>query len=384
MDWNRLNLSVAAVAWLLMMAPVASAADLPKATQKMLKDLGLVGDPLVADLNEEARAPDALVAAARKEGGFDYSSSFSPAIFSKMSAPFRERYPFIKIKYSSGDQFARNIKPLIAYKEGRILYDIVDGLGVNLSDYIEAKAIQKTDDIPNAKNVPAEIKDPEGYWLAPRVQYWCMTYNTDKVKKSELPKTWDDLLTTKSLHNGRIGMVNRPNNHMIMLWGAKGPEWSKNYMDKLFNVVKPQFRKEGSDAIIGLTAVGEVDVSFPTSNYRTFEYAQKGAPVAWHCPTPVPLSFSALVLMNKSPHVNAAKLYINWYLSKEGQLSQFYADKSPPVHPELQDERFLVYANEVKGKPTAVRYPKLLETQMSTVSELWSKHWKAAMANGRH
>jgi ABC-type Fe3+ transport system substrate-binding protein len=154
-------------------------------------------------------------------------------------------------------------------------------------------------------------------------------------------------------------------------------------MDKLFKVVKPQFRKEGADAINGLNAAGEVDVSFPTSNYRTYEYAQKGGPVAWHCPAPVPLSFSALVLMNKSTHSNAARLYINWYLSKEGQLSQFYADKSPPVHKELQDERFLVYADEVRGKPTAVRYPDLLEKDMAKVSDLWSKHWNAALSAGR-
>src|SRR5262249_7501361 len=141
------------------------------------KELKIEGDPIVADLDAEAtNAPKEMVEAARKEGTFDYSSSFSPQLFNLMTAPFRERYPFIKIRYSSGDQFARNIKPLMSFREGRVLYDIVDGLGVNLSEYIDAKAIQKTDDLPNTKNIPDDIKDPQGYWLAPRVQYWCMTY----------------------------------------------------------------------------------------------------------------------------------------------------------------------------------------------------------------
>ncbi|HEY4136536.1 MAG TPA: extracellular solute-binding protein [Alphaproteobacteria bacterium] len=383
MNWNRMGLQMAVLSCAAFAATAGYAADLPKSTQKMLADLKLTGDPVVADIDEEVHSGDALVAAANKEGGFDYSSSFSVEIFNKMTAPFRERYPGVKIRYSSGDQFARNVKPIIAYKEGRILYDIVDGLGVNLSDYIDAGAIQKTNDIPTTKYVPDDIKDPQGYWLAPRVQYWCMTYNTNNVKKADLPKSWEDMLSAKAFYNGRIGMVNRPNNHMIMLWGAMGPEWSANYMEKLFTVVKPQFRKEGSDAIVGLTAVGEMDISFPTSNYRTFEYDEKGAPVAWHCPTPVPLSFSALVLMNKSPNTNAAKLYINWYLSKEGQISQYYADKSPPVHTELQDPRFLVYAEEVKGKPTAVRTPELLEKDMSKVSDLWSAQWDKAMSAGK-
>src|SRR5271168_5328287 len=90
-------------------APAARADDLPKSTQKMLKDLRLVGDPLVADLDREVQSiSPSIVEAAKKEGGINYSGSIAPKDFDKMTAPFRERYPFIKIKYSSGDQNARN------------------------------------------------------------------------------------------------------------------------------------------------------------------------------------------------------------------------------------------------------------------------------------
>ena len=360
------------------------AADLPKSTQKMLEDLKLIGDPIVADLDAEANSmPASVVEAAKKEGVVDYSGSIDPKDFDKMTAPFRERYPFIKIKYSSGDQNTRNIKPLVAYKTGRVLVDIVDGLGVNLSDYTSIGAVQKLSDIPNVQNIPAEIRDPNGFWVGPRLQYWCMTYNTNNMKVSELPKTWDDLLTSPAMRGGRLGIINRPNNFMIMLWGAKGPAWSENFMDKLFNDVFPQFRKEASDTAVDLVGAGEMDISFPTAGYRTFAAHAKGSPVAWHCPEPVPLSFSALVLMNKSPHANAAKLYINWYLSKEGQISQYYGDKSPPTHKALQDDRFVVYSDQIVGKPTAVRYPKLLEEDMSKVAALWDDKWQKASSRRR-
>ena len=360
------------------------AADLPKSTQKMLEDLKLIGDPIVADLDAEANSmPASVVEAAKKEGVVDYSGSIDPKDFDKMTAPFRERYPFIKIKYSSGDQNTRNIKPLVAYKTGRVLVDIVDGLGVNLSDYTSIGAVQKLSDIPNVQNIPAEIRDPNGFWVGPRLQYWCMTYNTNNMKVSELPKTWDDLLTSPAMRGGRLGIINRPNNFMIMLWGAKGPAWSENFMDKLFNDVFPQFRKEASDTAVDLVGAGEMDITFPTAGYRTFAAHAKGSPVAWHCPEPVPLSFSALVLMNKSPHANAAKLYINWYLSKEGQISQYYGDKSPPTHKALQDDRFVVYSDQIVGKPTAVRYPKLLEEDMSKVAALWDDKWQKASSRRR-
>jgi len=385
MNWARIFIvSIALTAAFALRPAAPRAAELPKSTQKMLQDLKLTGDPIVADLDAEANSmPASVIEAAKKEGVVEYSGSIDTKDFDKMTAPFRERYPFIKIKYSSGDQNTRNIKPLVAYKTGRVLVDIVDGLGVNLSDYTAADAVQKLADLPNVQNIPVEIRDPNGYWVGPRLQYWCMTYDTNNVKPSELPKTWDDMLTAKVLRDGRLGIVNRPNNFMIMLWGAKGPAWSENFMDKLFNEVQPQFRKEASDAAVALVGAGEMDVAFPTAGYRTFQEQQKGAPVAWHCAEPLPLSFSALVLINKSPHTNAAKLYINWYLSKEGQISQFYADKSPPTHKGLQDPRFLVYSDQIIGRPVAVRYPKLLAEDMSKVAEIWNDKWQKASSRRR-
>jgi iron(III) transport system substrate-binding protein len=381
---TKLACSVLAFALGMTAAVHAGAADLPKATQKMLQDLGLAGDKLVADLEAEAEsAPAVLVESASKEGAVEITGSIEPSDFRKMSAPFTERYPKIKLKYYSADQNMRNIKPLISFKEGRVTTDIVEGLGVNLSDYIKAGALTKISDLPNVQNIPKEIQDPDGYWVAPRLRYWCMVYNTNKLQESDLPKTWDDLLTNKKLRDGKLGLVNRPNNYMIMLWGAKGADWSKTFMDKLFNDVKPQFRKEGSDNIIGLVAAGEMDAAFPAADRRTFQYQEKGAPVSWHCPEPVPLSFSAMVVLAKNPHPNASKLYVNWFLSKEGQIAQFYADSSPPIHKELRDPRFLVYPKEILGKQVAPRYPKLLEEDMPKVAEIWDGHWQKSSATSR-
>jgi ABC-type Fe3+ transport system substrate-binding protein len=287
------------------------------------------------------------------------------------------------VKYFSGDQNSRNIKPLVAYRNGTILVDIIEGLGVNLADYKAIGALQKIDDLPNVGNIPPDIHDPEGFWVAPRLRYWCMAYNTNTFKEEDLPKTWDDLLTNTKLYNGHLGIVNRPNDFMIMLWGTMGPEWSKNFMDKLFNVVKPQFRKEGSDSATGLVAAGEMDISLPLASYRTYQFFKKGAPVSWHCPEPVPLSFSAMVVVNKSPHTNAAKLYVNWFLSKEAQLAQYYSDGSPPIHKDMQDPRFLLYADQIIGKKMAPRYPRLLENDMPEVAKIWDAHWQKASGTSR-
>jgi ABC-type Fe3+ transport system substrate-binding protein len=90
-----------------------------------------------------------------------------------------------------------------------------------------------------------------------------------------------------------------------------------------------------------------------------------------------------MVVVNKSPHTNAAKLYVNWFLSKEAQLAQYYADGSPPIHKDMQDPRFLLYADQIVGKQMAPRYPRLLENDMSEVAKIWDTHWKKASAASR-
>jgi hypothetical protein len=57
--------------------------------------------------------------------------------------------------------------------------------------------------------------------------------------------------------------------------------------------------------------------------------------------------------MAKNPHMNAAKIYVNWYLSKEGQLAQFWANDSTPSHKGMRDKRFVYWPESVKGKEMA-------------------------------
>ena len=73
------------------------------------------------------------------------------------------------------------MRPLIAYKEGRVLADIIEGLGVNLSQYKKAGALQKLNDVPSFYKVPADMRDDDGLFVGPRIRYWCMSciYSSD-------------------------------------------------------------------------------------------------------------------------------------------------------------------------------------------------------------
>jgi ABC-type Fe3+ transport system substrate-binding protein len=134
-------------------------------------------------------------------------------------------------------------------------------------------------------------------------------------------------------------------------------------------------RKEGLSAVIKLVGLGEADAVVPAAMNRVGPLAKKGMPVAHHCPTPVPFAVSDMGIFNKSPHTNAAKIFVNWFISKEGQIAQFWANKSTPSHKEFyQDKQFVFYPEVVAGKKMALLGPNSTKTA-KTLIKLWNKEW---------
>ena len=346
---------------------------LPKSTEKMLHDLK-ISPTVMKGIDQELVVPKQWMDGARGEGTVKILGSWDMAQFSTMVAPFKERYPFIKLDYSRGDFSARALNPLIALKEGRYLTDILTGFGGSTHLYQQIGALEDLRELPGFKNPLPGTGDPEGTWVGSRLRYWCMTYNTNLVKEADLPKTWEDLLTDPKWSNGNLGVANRPQLWLLMLWGEHDQKWVADYMDKFFAQTKPQLRKEGENALLSLLVAGEFHASLPSADYRTKQYHDKVAPVGWHCPEPIPLAVSQIGILKGNPHINASRIWLNWFLSKEGQIGQFVGDKATPLHRDLQTADFLAYPDELKGKKIAARTPDSQDVTEKLMS-MWNEHW---------
>ena len=352
----------------------ARAQALPKATKAYLAKLKL-SPGILKGLDAELAVPKAWIAGMKKEGVVRILGSWKPGQFRVMDAPFRERYPSIKVEYSnSGNYHARVVAPLIAFKEGQYLTDVTTGLGGSATVYEKANALEDLRNLPTFGQQVKGANDPNHKWAAIRLRYWCMAYNTNLVKKSELPKTWNDLITNPYWHNGAIGAGNRPQLWIQMLYGAWGPKRTAAYVKQFFEVVKPQFRKEGMSALLALAAAGEFKAALPAAAYNVRVFQKQGAPLAWHCPSPVPLNTSPIGIFRGNPHLDASRVWVNWMLSKEGQLAQFVADSSPPSHVGMQQKAFFVFPDELAGKKIAFRYDKYERPIMA----MWTKYWNSA------
>ena len=89
------------------------------------------------------------------------------------------------------------------------------------------------------------------------------------------------------------------------------------YMQALANQ-NPNFR-EGHTLMAQLVAAGEHKIGISLYAPRIEDLKAKGAPIEWVRTDPV-IGFLYLVgIAERAPHPNAAKLFLDFALSKEGQ-----------------------------------------------------------------
>jgi iron(III) transport system substrate-binding protein len=361
----------------------AGAAELPKATQKALAKLKI--DPsILKGLDKELNVPKAWLDGAAKEKEVVILGTWSNRQFPGMTASFRERYPFVKLRYHRSGTSARGMKVLIALREGRVITDVTTAVADSYFVFAKMKALADLRELPGYRNVPRELAARDGTWAAHKLSFRCMAYNTTKVKKSDLPKTWDDLLNNPRWRGGKIALSNHPNSWLLSLWGGKGEKWGADFTRRLFQQVRPQQRKEGMTATTALTVAGEFDANIPAPEWRAKSYAQKGAPIGYHCPTPVPVNLSQIVMLKKAKNKNGARLFINWMLSSEGQFMQYAKSFAVPVHSALRSPRFLAFAETITGKRQIIRDDAMLGSDMhKRMLKLWKSEWTSPVGKKR-
>src|SRR4051812_22291802 len=102
----------------LVLSAAASAAEGPKSTAKALAALKLPASRLDG-LDAELAVPKAWLDAAAKEKETIIYGTWNEREFGAMTAPFKERYPFVRLKYDRSGTAGRGTRVLVALAEGR-------------------------------------------------------------------------------------------------------------------------------------------------------------------------------------------------------------------------------------------------------------------------
>ena len=250
---------------------------------------------------------------------------------------FQKRFPKIKLVLvpGKGSQILQRI--MAERRAGKFLADVIRLGGGTFTTLYKAKAL---DSISSAFILP-EVKDPSG-WFEERHHYndsenryvfvyaafplRLLGYNTKMVDRKSIASFWD-LLDPKWKEKITAKDPRDPGGGSPMLFLYHNPQLGPEYLRKLISVGGLTLVRDERQQTDWL-ASGRHPIAITAKSDEVDEAKRQGLPVEMfdaHALKKEGVALEAggtmIGLANRAPHPNAAKALINWFLSREGQMT---------------------------------------------------------------
>ena len=272
------------------------------------------------------------IEAARKEGQVTVYISGYEAVL----PDFEREYPDIKVVAvtARGNQLGQRL--LAERRAEKYIADVVSsGANPNYQQFYPAKAL---DSIKLALMLPEitdqtkwylkkhQYSDPEGRYVFNYVgsaTYGAVNYNTKLADVKEFKSYWD-LLNSKwkgkiEVRDIREAGPGAGNTRFFYYHSDLGPSFIRKLFGEMDITLFRDFRQGPDWLAAGKYAICffcDADVlkqqGLPVDTFGPHAFKEGGGLVQ---------QFGTVALVNRAPHPNAAKVFINWLLSRKGQIA---------------------------------------------------------------
>jgi iron(III) transport system substrate-binding protein len=307
-------------------------------------------------LYEGADRGERLVERARKEGTLVLYTSLATSESVPLTQAFEKKYGVkVELWRSLSDQIVRR-----ALNEARARRHSVDVVETNAPE-VEALAregVTARFASPYIADIPAWGVPAHRRWIADRVDFFVVAFNTGKVRREELPATYEGFLEPK--WKGRIGLEATDQEWLAGLARHWGERRALEFFHRLA-AMRPDVRR-GHVLLSEMVAAGDVPVSLTNYASNADSMRRRDRPIDWKPVEPVIGRPQALGLAAFAPHPNAALLFADFVLSPEGQQLFNSMGRFPASD---------------KVKSALVTFPYLMLDPVALVDEdeKWLKHW---------
>ena len=304
-----------------------------------------------------------IIDGAKKEGRVVFYASMETQSAQRLVAQFEKKYPFIKVDATRiGSE--RMATRLVAEAQGRkVQADVVNQSGFDFYGVLQ-KGIFDSYQSSERAGLPPEYKDEHGLWTINSATLNVIGYNTKLVPPAFIPKSFWDLADPK--WKGQLLMDENESKWMAGMMTYYG-EAKVMELRRRLATQEIQFRV-GHTLIQTLAAAGErpiVAVAFANGVERL---KKDGAPIDWVAADPIIGLTFGLGLVKDAPHPNAARLFIDFLLSREGQeilaAVGYYAPRTDVLSPLMK---------QAPPKMKVVPLPMMLATRYNEYFQTYRK-----------
>lgn len=274
------------------------------------------------------------IAKAEAEGEVLFYTHDSDPAGALLMAAFSKDFPKIKGSYLRAQTGALYSKLLAERSAGRFVVDVVQFSEVGVAIDLQKRGGYQPYESPQAAAYrPENLSSPAGHFFHAGVTFAGIAYNADKVAAADAPKEWKDILDPR-WRNG-VSTKQATSGTQFVQWY----ELRRLYGDGFWKEFAKQ-RPRGFDSraqLFDRLAKGDDRIS-ACAEWAGYQLVkERGANVTFVAPPDgMPATITAAGIVDKAPHPEAARLFLDWLMSLRGQ--RIYQSETLFLYPSLRKD----------------------------------------------
>jgi iron(III) transport system substrate-binding protein len=258
---------------------------------------------------------------AKKEGVVVWYATMNTKDMNVTADEFMKTHPGIKVETLRLGSSQLPARISTEQRAGKFNADVISGDAFQVLQLVDAGAFDKHKFVDPGKFIKGTI-DPGGYWANLYQNTTVIAWNPQRLAADKLkpPTSFADF--AKPEWKGKFGFdTGALNWYMALLQVDKssGADLAKKIADNA------PVKTSGHTQTVASLESGEFDATPTAYGYMADQQKRAGKSVEFMNPSPLFVTLNPVGVAKSAPHPNAAAVFIDWLISKDGQ--QFIAQR---------------------------------------------------------
>jgi iron(III) transport system substrate-binding protein len=258
---------------------------------------------------------ETLIEGAKKEEKLVFYTTIELPQMIQLIQSFMQTYPFLDVEIHPLETETLVKRVRYEHHTHASGCDVLLGGGAPLQPLFDERLLAPYHS-PQRDGLSEALADNHGYWSGYYINPYVLGFNTFRVTPDKTPKAYDDLIHSR-WKGSQIAIDSTAHALLRGLTPIWGGQRAVDFLRRL----------AAQQPVMAQTSLGAVD-SMHTGNVSLViarapvihGYKVKlSSPIEWVSLEPVIAQIDAVMLSARSPHPNAARLFIDFALSHEGQ-----------------------------------------------------------------